>query len=196
MSAISPHSKRFLSAPRGRESPWHLSEVRTIWRRVVERVERVEELLLGSLRLPELHVVQDETSTRRKRSLKSLMRSRRSEAMRSFMNASEERYDTNQRLAFEYLVAMAFTRWFCQDRAAVDERRVVVVAGWCRDCLARRMRELVRGADDEIARCYLGLSVAWTARSRRSAGARRIGEELSLVAHGRSISTGVVRRRS
>jgi hypothetical protein len=43
-----------------------------------------------------------------------------------------------------------------QTRPAVDEERVVVIAGLIRDRLRRRVRELIARADDEVVEGVLG----------------------------------------
>jgi hypothetical protein len=66
----------------------------------------------------------------------------------------------------------------------VDEERVVVIAGLGRDRLARRVRELVRGADDEARE-----RVFWVERTEQRVGASLgppaggVREELALGTH-------------
>ena len=99
---------------------------------VVERVERVEELLLGSLAAcQELHVVQDEDVDAAEPLLEvahAIATERGDEVVHERVGG--EVRDANQRLAFEDLVADGVHQVrFAATDAAVHEERVVVVAG-------------------------------------------------------------------
>src|SRR2546427_120777 len=77
--------------------------------------------------------------------------------------------DARERVALEDLVPDR-VREMCLAEAdsAVDEERIVVIARLGRDGLARRVRELVRGADDEARE-----GVLWIEGTQKGAGASR-----------------------
>src|SRR5262249_20951070 len=94
--------------------------------------------------------------------------------------------DTPEHLPFQDLMPDGIHQMrLAEPKAAVDEERVVVIP-WLRgDRLARGVRELVRGSDDEVGKRVLGVEGGvYGAQASVGSAPSRIGEELPLVAHG------------
>src|SRR5207302_1234175 len=156
---------------------------------VVERVEGVEELLLGTLATgQQLHVVDDEHVDLPEALLElphAVASQRRDEVVHERLGGQVG--DARERVALEDLVPDRVGEvCLAEADATVDEERIVVVARLGRHGLARRVRELVRGADDEAREGVLRIE-----GTQKGAGASLgvpaggVREELSLGAHGK-----------
>src|SRR2546426_3166917 len=92
--------------------------------------------------------------------------------------------DARERVAVEDLVPDRVGQMrLAESHAAVDEQRIVVIARLGRDGLARRVCELVRGADDEVRERVLGVEGSEEGTSTSLAAPAGVREELPLVAY-------------
>ncbi len=151
--------------------------------------EGVEELLLGALAArQQLHVVEDEDVDLAEALLElphAVASQRRDEVVHERLGGQVG--DARERVALEDLVPDRVGEMcLAEADSAVDEERIVVIARLGRDGLARRVRELVRGADDEAREGVLRIEgTEEGAGAPLAVPAGGVREELSLGAHGK-----------
>src|SRR5207244_13211017 len=156
---------------------------------VVERVEGVEELLLGTLATSQqLHVVEDENVDLPEALLElphAVASQRRDEVVHERLGGQVG--DAREQVALEDLMPDRVGEMcLAETDAAVDEERIVMVARLGRDGLAGRVRELIRGADHEAREGVLRIEgTEEGARASLGAPGAGVREELSLGAQGK-----------
>ena len=151
---------------------------------LVQCVEGVEELLLRALASREqLHVVEDEHVDTTEALLElahAIMAERADQVVDEGLRRQVA--DLQRGLLLLDLMADGVGEMrLAESDAAVDEERVVVVAGLARDRLGGGVRELVGRPDDEVRERVLAVQLG-VRRTMIEPAARQIDEQLALIA--------------